>query len=130
MTRFTRVLIRVVLGAVLVLCLAAPGAGNVGGCGNGPPIANAEEHCFNERNTICLRERVAMRTTEVEFTECSNLVPATCTGAQWPVRDDGRPCEPTPAESDSCIRLLRENRYLPIPTEELLMLSDRCRLCQ
>lgn len=130
MTRFSRAFIRVVLGAILILSLAAPGAGNVGGCGNSPPTADAGEHCINRRATACLRERIANRIDDAEYADCSNMIPQLCQGATWPDLPDGRPCEPTPDESNACIRILRREDLLVIPTPDLLMMTDLCNLCQ
>ena len=130
MNRFQLAFVRVLLGAVLILCLAAPGAGNVGGCGNTPPMANAAEHCFNRRSTTCLREQIAGRLDQLGYNDCQNMVPMLCEGATWPALPDGRPCEPTPDESNECISLLRRSDLLVIPTQDLLAMTNICNLCQ
>lgn len=118
------ILVRVAAGAVLFMCLAGPGAGNVGGCGNSPPLADPVMHCMARQDVTCRRELVAERIDTTEYAECVGLIEATCMGASWPVG-----CEPTPAASDRCITLLGRLDLLPIPTDQLLAMYPDCNLC-
>ena len=121
--------LRVALGAVLFLPLAGPGAGNVGGCGNSPPVIDAAEHCRARQEITCRRELFAQRINEQEFAECSARIETPCMGATWPTLPDGRPCQPTPAESDACITLLGNAELVSTPTDQLLMMFGDCNLC-
>ncbi|MGE0791843.1 MAG: hypothetical protein AB7S26_39580 [Sandaracinaceae bacterium] len=122
--RYASWLLRLVAGAVLFMSLAGPGAGNVGGCGNTPPLVDAVQHCMDREGARCRREAAAGRISSVEFTDCVNTFMDVCMSASWPTG-----CAPTPAESQACVRLLTRLDFLQTPTDQLLAEHGECNLC-
>jgi len=110
--------------ALIAVGLTGPAPGDVGGCGSGVAVASPVDHCEQKNDWTCIRENFAGRSTDEERAACQATIPAMCAGATWP---EG--CMPTPAASAACIDLLRDGRYVDIPTPELLSSFNTCNLC-
>lgn len=102
------------IGMLVVVCVL--------GCSS-EPVADPIVHCANRAATVCLRERIAGRTTDEEFETCQSNVPMRCAEEVWP---DG--CTPTPDEANQCIRLLRREDLLDASSEDLVG-TEICELC-
>jgi hypothetical protein len=122
--RATRWLLRAIVGAFLFLMLGGPTPGDVGGCGAKNEIASPVDHCSNTEFWKCQRDHFVGRITDPEYDMCLGRIEATCAAAAWPPG-----CQPTPAQSDACIQLLRRSDLVDLTTEELLAMYPDCNLC-
>ncbi|MCB9591529.1 MAG: hypothetical protein H6719_02245 [Sandaracinaceae bacterium] len=126
MTRTLRSwLLRLAAGGILVACIVGPAPGNVGGCGASNPIADAREHCINQRFWECRRDLAGGRINEAQYNDCLLPIASACDAASWPVG-----CEPTNSQSDACIILLSRADRANIPTADLLTMFSDCNFCR
>jgi hypothetical protein len=113
-----------VAAAVLGAALTGPAPGNVGGCGQQPPVADAVDFCNDRRWWECRREQFGGRLTDEEFAACIAPIEGQCAGAAW----EGT-CQPTQEQADACILLLQRADRVQIPIDELLAEYGDCNLC-
>lgn len=116
--------LRLLAAGVIGVSLTGPAPGNVGGCGQQPPLADAFTHCAEKRRWQCRRDHAFMRISDQDFATCLEPIERECAGAQW---DGG--CTPTQDQSDACLLLLQRADLGHLTTEELLSTYDDCNLC-
>ncbi len=98
-----------VLGVLLFLLLGGPTPGSVDGCDRGDPVADAKQHCLNEKVRTIERDYglgvygpPGSETAKQAAIAAVNRVPMMCEGAAWPVG-----CFPTRTQTDACLAGLR-----------------------
>ncbi|HJL18877.1 MAG TPA: hypothetical protein RMH99_24655 [Sandaracinaceae bacterium LLY-WYZ-13_1] len=116
--------LRLLAVGVMVASLTGPSPGSVGGCGQEPPTADAAQFCTDRRFWECRRENVFGRISDEEFSACVEPIERECAGATW-----SSGCRPTQQAADTCISLLRDPEFGPIPTDELKAMRGECTLC-
>lgn len=124
MTNFRRWALRLLAAGVIGAALTGPAPGNVGGCGQQPPIADAVQFCNDQRWWQCRRDNVFGRLTDEEFSACIAPIEAECAGAAWEAG-----CNPTQDQADACIMLLMRADLGNLTNEELLSTYGECNLC-
>lgn len=119
-----RWILRLLAVGVMGACLTGPAPGNVQGCGQSAPVADARTFCYDRAWWSCRRDNVFGRLSMEEFEACVAPIETRCSGFVWPTG-----CEPPQSQADACITLLRRPDFGPIPTEELLRMYSECNLC-
>jgi len=116
--------LRLLAAGVIAAPRTGPAPGNVGGCGQEPPIADAAEFCNDKRWWQCRRDNVFGRLSDEEFTACITPIESECAGASW---ESG--CTPTQQQADACLTLLQRADLGNLTNEELLSTYGDCNLC-
>ncbi len=116
--------LRVFAGGLLYACLVGPAPGNVGGCGATNPVADARDHCINERFWKCRRDLAGGRIDDAQYLDCLLPIQGACEGAAWPLG-----CEPTQSQSNACLQLLSRSDLTSFTTPDLLATFPDCNLC-
>ena len=125
MTNARRWVLRLLAVGAIGATLTGPTPGNVQGCGQTAPIADAQMFCADKGRWTCRREVLGGRLTQEEADQQALMIEPTCSGFLWP---DG--CQPTESQAQACIDgLLRQPELLNIPTPELLRMYSDCNLC-
>ncbi len=124
MTRFGRPSPAVLLLAISLLAsLTAPAPGEVGGCGDPDPIANAADFCVAREQLECTRAYWRGELPLERVTECEARARQGCAAvAGWPPW-----CTPPPTyrEARACLDDMRREDLLELSPSEI----PRCRLC-
>ena len=110
----------VLLAALVSL---APAPGQVGGCGDPDPYANAADFCRARDQLECTRAYWRGELTAEQVPDCEREAAERCEAvADWPPW-----CRPRPTfyEARGCLDDLRREDLLELPPAEV----PRCRLC-
>ncbi len=113
----------VLLGAGVVLCLTGPAPGEVGGCGDPDPIANAADFCAAREQLECTRAYWRGELPAERIPACEERARTGCAAvADWPPWCTPRP---TYREARACLDDMRREDLLDLAPSEI----PRCRLC-
>ena len=123
-TMRSRVVLRLVAGALLLIGLGGPSPGYVGGCDSGPRTADPFQFCVSKETYVCAREcAVGRYTPEMCSALCgsNDAIVGRCAGFNWIPG-----CAPSESQTGVCIDALADSSRIGTPSNEIIECQNLC----